>query len=309
MSYESILNKNIQDNFLKLKYGFLNKTKELEKFMWKYTQKRGKWKKDKPKNRIYQIGNISKPKELINIDIKNYIPNTFAIKIKFKLTAPYFSKDDDEFYIISNPCLKEKVFKVPMVRGSGWKGALLKAAIEIFKEEKEHKHLESIFRIFGVGNNEYRELFDKNDKVIKDKILLFLAMEIGISIEKSMEEQLEKYFKTKAQKGRAVFYPTYFEKFSLEVINPHDKKTKAGTNPIFYEVVPKGSEGELQIVYIPFDAVLEKNEEIKKQAEQDLEFLQKCINKVAQNGIGAKTKLGWGKFELVEEIRPVWSGR
>jgi len=260
----------------------------------------------KNQNKVWEIEKELIPKN--EIDITSHIPHTFAIKTKFKLTSSYFSKDDDEFYIISNPCLKEHVFKVPMVRGSSWKGALLKAGIEIFKEKKSPEYLGNIFRIFGVGNSEYRELFDKNDKVIKNKILLFLAMEMGVSLDKSLEGQLKSYFKTKAQKSRAIFYPTYFDRLSLEVINPHNRKTKAGTNPIHYEVVPKDTEGELQIVYIPFDGVLEKDEVIKKQAEDDLAFLQKCIEKVAQNGIGAKTKLGWGKFEIINNDS-YWSGK
>jgi len=249
-------------------------------------------------------------KELIppnKIDITSHIPNTFAIKSNFKLTAPYYSSDDDDFYIINNPCLKESVFKVPMVRGSSWKGALLNAGIEILKNTDDFKQLGSLFRIFGTGNNEYRNLFDENDKVIETKILTFLAFEFGVDLTKNVKEILAAYFKTKAQKGRAIFYPTYFDKLSIELINPHNRKTKAGTIPIHYEVVPEGKTGTLQIIYIPFDAVTEKDETVKEQANQDLEFLKECIHKVSENGIGAKTKLGWGKFDINGEIKPIWS--
>lgn len=99
-------------------------------------------------------------------------------------------------------------------------------------------------------------------------------------------------------KGRAIFYSTYFNRLSLEVINPHSRKTRAGTNPIHYEVVPKETDGTLQIVYIPFDAVLTEDEEIKKQVKVDIEFLTKCIEKIAEIGVGAKEKLGWGRFEI-----------
>lgn len=40
------------------------------------------------------------------------------IQITFKLKKPYLSKDDDNFYIIDNPIVKDKVFKVPMVRST-----------------------------------------------------------------------------------------------------------------------------------------------------------------------------------------------
>jgi CRISPR-associated protein Cmr2 len=305
MNYESINEQYSNGNtFFKLKYGFENKTKELEKFMWE--NKKAKIKK----NKTYQTGKIP---NFLKVDIKplikTSITNSFGIEVKIKLTSPYYSSDDDDFYIINNPCLKESVFKLPMVRGSGWKGSLLKAGIEIFKDEKNHQYLGSIFRIFGVGNSEYRELFEKNNKVIKNKIMLFLAMEMGVNFEEDIATQLQKYFKIKAIKGRAIFYPTYFEKLSLELINPHNRKTKAGTNPIHYEVVPKESKAELKIVYIPFDGINQENDDIKKEAKQDLEFLAKCIKKVSQNGIGAKTKLGWGRFEMDGKIDPFWSER
>jgi len=303
MNYESI-NQQYSNNdiFFKLKYGLKNKTKELEKFMW--INKKVK----QEHNRSYQIEEIHNllKKDTINL-IKNHIPNTFAIKTKFKLTAPYYSSEDDDFYIISNPCIKEHVFKVPMIRGSSWKGALLNGAREIIKEDNSNQieNLKSYFRIFGVGDDSFRNIVDK----VKDNDfkLFFMISGLAIDVNSNVKNIFEQYKKSKAQKGRAIFYPTYFDKLSLELINPHNRKTKAGTNPIHYEVVPKGSEGDLQIVYIPFDGVTKSNNEIEEEAKQDLEFLQKCIKRVAKNGIGAKTKLGWGRFELNNEIEPVWS--
>ena len=253
------------------------------------------------------------------VDITSHIPNTFAIKTQFKLTAPYYSNEDDDFYIISNPCIKEHVFKVPIIRGSSWKGALLKAGIEIFKEDTIYENLQNIFRIFGVGNDTFRNIFDKSSGINENNLKLFLALEMGSSsnLNSDIKKFFDNYIKGRANnyqiidtvKGRAIFYPTYFDKLSLELINPHNRKTKAGTNPIHYEVVPKDSKGDLQIVYIPFDGVTKSNDEIKKEAKQDLEFLQECIKRVAKNGIGAKTKLGWGRFEINNEIKLVWSKR
>jgi len=258
------------------------------------------------KNRKYNIS-IDIPNILkININnlIQKSIPNSFGIEVALKLTAPLYSKDDDEFYIISNPMLKDKAFKVPMVRGSSIKGALLHSAIEILKEEVNIENLKSFFRIFGVGNDTFRAIF-KKEGIDKNQLQLFLAFEIGINPDKNLEEAFEKYKQSKAQKGRAIFYPMYFDKLSLEVINPHDRKTKAGTKPIYYEVVPKDSESTLQIIYIPFDAILEDDKKIQKEAKQDLEFLTKCIERLSKNGLGAKTKLGWGRFTY--DIKTEWS--
>ena len=132
---------------------------------------------------------------------------------------------------------------------------------------------------------------------------------LAVNVNNDVKDIFKKYKKSKAQKGRAIFYPIYFNKLSLEIINPHNRKTKAGTNPIHYEVVPKGSSSQLQIVYIPFDIVTENNEVIKNEADEDLKFLKACIQKALDNGIGAKTKLGWGKADINGNIKEFWSER
>ncbi len=278
------------------------------------------------KNKIVNISNID--------DLKNYIklllPNSFGIEVKFKLKAPYFSRDDDEFYIIQNPCLKEKIFKVPMVRGSSWKGVLANAFKDLINEENSNQRekINSFLRIFGAGSESIKAIenyLKTKQGRIKDNLLEFMLFELGIKIEKNILEEiknidnnslndfLNKFFNKqllKTKKGRAIFYPTYFDRLSLEIINPHNRKTKAGTNPIHYEVVPKGSEGIFQLVYIPFDVILEDDEKIKKEAKQDLKFLQECIKIAFENGIGAKTKLGWGRAVIKDEdIKVFWSER
>jgi CRISPR-associated protein Cmr2 len=56
-------------------------------------------------------------------------------------------------------------------------------------------------------------------------------------------------------RGRLIFFPTFFNNISLEVINPHDRKTRAGTLPIYIESVPEGTEGNFSLLYIPFDLI------------------------------------------------------
>lgn len=279
--------------------------------------------KEKDKIKYFEINHeeYEKVKKLNKLpDIQKFIPYSFILQAKIKLNAPYFSHDDDNFYLIQNPCLKEKVYKVPMVRGSGWKGAIAKAGKELV--ENKISNIISYSRIFGLGSDEFRKLFDslekKKESVMSD-IFKFLLFELGVKLTKdeleknrvvkflkekmieTLENEKRKYAFIQVHKGRAIFYPTYFNMLSLEIINPHDRKTRAGTNPIHYEVVPKDTEGTLQIVYIPFDAVLSNDEEVKKQVEVDIEFLTQCIEKVAEIGIGAKEKLGWGRFEFVKK--------
>ncbi|MEO1783993.1 RAMP superfamily CRISPR-associated protein [Thermodesulfobium sp. 4217-1] len=275
-----------------------------------------------------------------NNSLKKFIKKlpiySFIIRAEFKLKQPYFSKDDDEYYIIQNSCLKDKAFKVPMIRGSGWKGALAGSFKELINEKDnldgKREIINSYLRIFGAGSEnikgieEYLKENSSDIEQFKEKILEFMLFELGMKIDKDLIDEIkskksyeelknilcekisEKHQKDnknlpiefQTHKGRAIFYPTYFDKLSLEVINPHDRRKRAGTQPIFYEVVPKETKGILQIIYVPFDAVLKADNEIKDEAKKDLENLMSAIERVSENGIGAKTKLGWGTFEIID---------
>ena len=269
-------------------------------------------------------------------DIKFFLPYSFILHAKIKLQSPYFSSDDDEFYLIQNPCLKEKAFKVPMIRGAGWKGAIAGAGKDLINENLENgdnvrDYIQSYLRIFGTGSKEFRELADamiayitKGKQIDWKHVLNFLLFELGMKITRQdikklkNEDKVNKWLREKiwedfcgearelplflqVHKGRAIFYPTYFDRLSLEIINPHSRKTRAGKNPVHYEVVPKGTEGILQVVYIPYDGILKSKEKLKSEVEQDIKFLIECIEKTAEKGVGAKTKLGWGRFELSDE--------
>ena len=319
-------------SFVKLKFGYVkNKTSELnehKEFV-------------KNQNKKYFIGDIQKIKQISGIcdnitNLQKYIQNlpkySFAIWFEFKLKAPYFSKDDDEFYIIQNPILKETNFKVPMVRGSSWKGALASAFRELFKgnyEDNKDK-IESFLRVFGAGSESIKAIesyiFDKSKDLekAKNKLLEFILFELGLEVDKNLisrinsinnkselldiiKEKLSKKLKDyqknlplefQTHKGRAIFYPTYFDRLSLEIINPHDRRKRAGTNPIHYEVVPAKTEGIFQLIYIPFDAVLKNDEEVRKEAKEDLANIIRALSILSNKGIGAKTKLGWGRFEI-----------
>jgi CRISPR-associated protein Cmr2 len=284
-------------------------------------------------SQIQKISGIIDDKNNIKDLIEKLPKYSFSVWIRFRLAGPYFSRDDDEFYIIQNPILKETVFKVPMVRGSSWKGALAGAFKRLLNNNSEKSEIiESYLRIFGAGSESIKEiesyLKEKSNslKDFKDNILEFMLFELGMKVKKedigeirneNDESELIQKLSSKisnklkksqsnlpiefqTHKGRAIFYPTYFERISLEIINPHDRRKRAGTVPIHYEVVPSETEGILQIVYIPFDGVLKKDDELKEEVKQDLEWLCEAIKNLADEGIGAKTKLGWGRFKIVE---------
>ncbi len=187
------------------------------------------------------------------VDLHNLPRYSTLTKIKFKLKKPYISGDDEEFYIMDNPVSKEKVFKIPYIRPSSWKGALrhvVRGRLEISKSIVE--------RLFG------------NEKE---------------------NEELN-------VRGRLQFYPTFFNKIGLDVINPHDRKTKTGKNPILYEVVPDEASGTFSLLYVPFD-LIGNEKELKNQVREDLEIISNAVEKLLTfYGFSAKKTSGYGIAKL-----------
>ncbi|WP_456325117.1 RAMP superfamily CRISPR-associated protein, partial [Desulfonauticus submarinus] len=205
-------------------------------------------------------------------------------------------------------------------RGSAWKGALLKAAFKRLQRNQNElaKTYIKIYRLFGTGSEEFRKMDayvkeqkEKFEKQLIGYVLFELGLKLSFEKDKSIIEQILDqiqnhmnlcgFKETSVHKGRAIFYPTYFDTLSLEVINPHNRKTKAGTQPIYYEVVPKETEGILQIVYVPFDGILLGKDSLNNQVKEDILFLKKLVeDTITEYGVGAKTKLGWGRGEIME---------
>lgn len=71
---------------------------------------------------------------------------SFMLRIPFKLTSPFMSKDECHFQPLDNPIRKEKTFKVPMIVGTSWKGALRSA---IRRENGWEDDDPALLQIFG----------------------------------------------------------------------------------------------------------------------------------------------------------------
>lgn len=186
------------------------------------------------------------------VDLNGFPDFTFTIEIKFTLAKPYMSKNDNDFYILDNPIQRDKVFQVPMMRSSGWKGSLSAAIYQsgCLPEDPRWK------RLFG-------EVNDEDDAVGKA--------------------------------GRLHIYPSFFFSTSLELINPHDRKTKAGKNPIMFETVKQGSESTFSLMYFPFDRIGQDFEETKSQVAEDIKILLPGLGAMfTVYGFGAKTSSGYG---------------
>ena len=175
---------------------------------------------------------------------------SFTLQFTFTLAQPYLSKDDNPFYIIDNPVVRDKVFRLPMVRPSSWKGSLRRA----LWQQGHQKESAQIQRIFG----------DTKDDVT-------------------------------GKAGRLHFYPTFFDKTSLEIINPHNRKTKVGKNPILLESVPAGATGTFTLLYVPFDRIGEDAAETRAEVAEDLTLIAEGVQAMLTlYGFGAKTSSGFG---------------
>lgn len=208
------------------------------------------------KNAIQLLHEFDLYQPTVNI---NLLPeNSFFVQFEFTLKKPFYSKDDEQFYIIDNPICKESVFKVPMVRPSGWVGVLKNAIVNNDKEEHDELESQSVDRLFGYAP-------DKEDD---------------------------------NKKGFLTLFPTYFDNIKFEIINPHDRETKAGKNPIYYEVVPAKSTGLFSLLYVPFYISDEDKSHANDKIAFDIDIVAKGLKSMFLTyGFGAKTSSGFGIAE------------
>lgn len=186
-----------------------------------------------------------------SLDLSILPPYSFSISFTFTLAQPYISRDDNAFYIVDNPIVRDKVFGLPFVRPSSWKGNLA-AALRQLGQRKEDASWQ---RLFGKVN-------EANDE---------------------------------GQAGRLIFFPTFFTQTSLEIINPHDRKTRVGKNPILFESVPVGARGVFTLLYVPFDGVAKEGRETAKQVAEDLALAVRGLRAMfTVYGFSAKRTSGFG---------------
>jgi len=237
---------------------------------------------------------------------------TFALELQFVLARPYLSQDDDAFYIINNPVRKDKVFKVPCVAPTSWKGSLRAAATrglltafagllpaEPPKEEAEREALlqrlwtERARRVVLFGNEKENEAEFFNHWLAER--LGEAAGKLGQAFEKYLIEHGYRTEKIEGRQGRLFCFPTFFNQIGLEIINPHDRKRRVGKNPILFECVPIGATGRFTLLYVPFDQVGKDEEKTCRQVAQDLPLLAEGVQAMfTLYGFGAKTSSGFG---------------
>ena len=244
-------------------------------------------------------------------DLKYFPKGSWSIRFFFKLDRPYLSNDDRSYYVIDNPIKKEWVFKVPYMAPGQWKGALRSAMMQelvsgLFEDGSEEVFLQKrcqLWRIFGNEKDgsadflnmalaRYRKGEPDNEKGCGDwnERLRDEARKIdeefsAILKKKGMQRQGIEGFR-----GCLHFYPTFFDRIDLEVINPHNRETGAGKQPIYFECAPEGTEGEFNLLYVPFGPVT------TKECLDDLKAVSMGIGAMMTTyGFGAKTSSGFGR--------------
>lgn len=188
-------------------------------------------------------------------DLSLFPSGAWTLGFLFTLRKPYLSKDDREFTVLDNPVRKEWVFQVPYIAPSQWKGALRAAMRRLrgYTSWEQETHDKQMVRLFGNIKGEESE---------------FSA-------------------------GWLHFYPTYFDRIGLEVINPHSRETGAGTWPIYLESVPVGTKGSFVLLYVPLGEVTEE------EMRADFQAVAQGIKAMfTVYGFGAKTSSGFGRANV-----------
>jgi Uncharacterized protein predicted to be involved in DNA repair (RAMP superfamily) len=116
-----------------------DKKKEAASLRVEWGKRVGKISVPEPEHELWQM--IAKPK--LNLAYLPYA--SFFLQFTFKLAKPYISKDDNPFYIIDNPIVRDKVFQLPMVRSTGWKGNLYSALWQLGHDKQDDEQMQRLF--------------------------------------------------------------------------------------------------------------------------------------------------------------------
>lgn len=209
-------------------------------------------------------GTVELPKWLQPDPQLDSLPDSswLALEVRFTLQTPWYSKDDRPFHVLDNPLRKDRVFGVPYLAAASWKG-LLRWACRM-----------------QAGLLGYLEQHDGQLDRWQDPVWINHLF----GNEKGEEEDF--------QRGALAFYPTWFSRIGIEVINPHSRRTRAGTQPIAYEVVPAGTGGTLHLLYAPLPGAAARDRVKPGEViERLLETIQALLTTY---GTSAKRTAGWG---------------
>ncbi len=239
-------------------------------------------------------------------NMMHLLPGAWFLQFSFTLAKPWMSRDDDLFYVAEsvNPVRKDKVFKVPMMSAAAWKGLLRWTAMRLeLMEEQDPCQF--------AGKRLYHTLLfgdEKGEDPNRNSGFAGYLDELlpgARSLYECLQRQYYQLCETAPilhHRGRLTFYPTLFNLIDLEVINPHSRKTKAGTFPIYLECVPAGAQGVFSLLYVPFDSSMQDGPATFCQAAKGLRLVTRAIaDMMLIYGFSAKRSSGYGLAE--ERVR------
>ncbi|MDI6698481.1 MAG: CRISPR-associated protein [Candidatus Saccharicenans sp.] len=231
------------------------------------------------------------------IDISALPQGSWLIEFPITLKKPFISNDDAPLYIIENPVRKDKVFGVPFTSAMAWKGNLRWAMMKIHLEPKVNSPYE-----FAEIRYQHTLLFG-TEKGIEDTVKGWTNYldQLCRNATDIYRKKLKERFNCKevtSLTGMLHFYPTFWNRIGMEVINPHDRKTKTGKNPIYFELVPAGAKGFFRLLYVPFYYLSNTESELEKQVLNDLESVILGLEKLMLDyGFSAKRSSGYGVID------------
>ncbi len=246
-----------------------------------------------------------------NLDSLSFLPaGSWCIQFTFTLRKPWISRDDDLFHVLDNPVRKDKVFKVPVMAASSWKGLLRWTLMHTRLALKKDALSNSDFAgerlrqalLFGDEQGEepgqvrgFAEYVDSLKPEAKDMYREQVRSRFG---EEDKDNAQDKANALPRHSGRLSFYPTFFDGIDVEVINPHSRETRAGTLPIYLECVPADATGAFSLLYVPFDLIGKDEDTIRRQAAEDLRVVAEGLQALFLTyGFSAKRTSGFGVAE------------
>ncbi|MBW2123480.1 MAG: CRISPR-associated protein [Deltaproteobacteria bacterium] len=284
-------------------------------------------KKDQPKTTPYAMDLIAPYRDLMKKigllpttpDLNVLPPGSWFLQFTFTLVKPWISKDDAPFYMTEsvNPVRKDKVVKVPYMAAPSWKGLLRWTMMHIRLDLKkdtltDEEFAQERFRqtlLFGDEKGEepgqtqdFAGYLDALKPLARDTYIRLLRHRYNLKDNDPLPHHA----------GRLYFYPTFFDLIDVEVINPHSRKTKAGTHPIYLECVPTSAKGTFTMLYVPFDMIGQPEGEVKKQAAEDLRRVTDAVSAMMLTyGFSAKRTSGYGTAEdrISGSLSTTWTGK
>lgn len=276
-------------------------------------------------NNIFSQGVLSESLELMRgLGLLNVEPGHFPaglprgsalLKFDFKLKQPFLSRDDAAFYPIDNPVRKDRVFKAPFISGASWKGSLRAAAVESLRlrvyepdgltprpvdEDLEESLIRERLNLIDLFGDE-KGAADSVEEDSRESLAAYLDSwfkELGIY--KRFAGERQKLFHVAGpvrefhKKGRVQVRTSFFDAIDVDLINPRDRVTRAGTVPIELELVPKNSSARFSLLYVPFD-LLWGPDDLVERVRRDWQLLGEALVRMLRyTGFGAKKSSGCG---------------